>query len=194
MSRLRLLPPIAWTGVIATLSGPGWGGTSTGLLLMPLLGALLPWAGPEQLQAAHWLVRKTAHVTEYAVLAALWRWALLGRIAWPGLAAFGLSALTATLDELHQATTLTRTGSPADVVLDSAAAAIALLALAGGRATADLAISGLLWIAAAGGTALIAINWMAEAASGWLWLTAPAAWIALALRQRLRGRAVGTRP
>jgi len=189
MSLLRLLPPIAWTGVIAVLSGPGWGGASTGLLLMPLLGALLPWAGPEQLEAAHWLVRKGAHASEYAVLAGLWRWALARRIARPGLTAFGLSVFTAALDELHQATTLTRTGSPADVALDSAGAAVALLALAGGRATADGVITALLWIAAAGGTALIAINWMADAASGWLWLSAPAAWITPAVRQRMRARA-----
>jgi VanZ family protein len=188
MSLLRLLPPIAWTAVIAHFSGPGWGGASTSLLLIPLLGALLPWAGPEQLQAAHWLVRKAAHVTEYAVLAGLWRWALAPRIAWPGLAAFGCAVLTAALDELHQATTLTRTGSAADVLLDALGAAAALAALVGGWATIEVVINALLWIAAAGGTALIAINWMAEIGSGWLWLSAPAAWIALGVRQRMRGR------
>ncbi len=38
---------------------------------------------------------------------------------------------------------------------------------------------GLLWIAAAGGTALLAIDWAAAAPPGWLWLSVPAAWLTL---------------
>jgi len=183
---LRFLPPIAWTAIVVWLSGEGWGASSTGVLLTPFLSALFPWAAPEQIQAAHWLIRKAAHVSEYAVLAGLWRWALAARLSPAGPAAFGLSVLTAALDELHQATTMTRTGSAGDVVLDSAAAAAALVALAAGRGALDHLIGALLWVAAAGGTALIAVNWAAAAPSGWLWLSAPAAWIALALWRRSR--------
>ncbi len=158
---------------------------------MPLLSWLFPWAAPEQIQAAHWLIRKAAHVSEYAVLAGLWRWALAARLSPAGPAAFGLSVLTSALDELHQATTSTRTGNVGDVVLDSAAAAAALLALAGGRGALDHLIGALLWVAAAGGTVLIAVNWAVAAPSGWLWLSAPAAWIALALRRWSRRRPCG---
>ena len=47
------------------------------------------------------------------------------------------------------------------------------------NASADGAARGLLWIAAAGGTALLAIDWAAAAPPGWLWLSVPAAWLTL---------------
>jgi VanZ family protein len=184
----RLALPLAWTGVIAWFSGDRWSSAATESLL-PLLSALLPWAAPEQIEAAHGLVRKAAHVAEYAVLAALWLRALAPAMgaAWP--VALALSVVTATVDELHQSTTLTRTGSAADVLLDSAGAAGALLTLAWGWPAVDRLIGGLLWIAAAGGTAMIALNWAAGAPLGWLALSVPAAWIALVLWRRSRGRA-----
>ena len=115
------------------------------------------------------------------MLAALWRWALATRAErrrWR--AALGLSILTAALDELHQATTLTRTGSPSDVLLDSAGAGAVLAAMNGGTRSALRWLTGaLLWLAAAGGTALIAVNWGAGVPSGWLWWSVPASLIAL---------------
>ncbi|MGH7317831.1 MAG: hypothetical protein ACREJS_16405, partial [Candidatus Rokuibacteriota bacterium] len=68
---LRLLPPLAWSGLIAWFSGVGWSGGATMPLFEPWLRALLPWAAPEQIAGAHWLLRKTGHVVEYAVLARL---------------------------------------------------------------------------------------------------------------------------
>ena len=121
MSTLRVVPPLAWTAMIAWFSTAGWSAVETASVLLPLLRWFAPSAGPEQLEAFHWLVRKTAHAAEYGTLGALWRWALGSRGAWRGwLAPLGLSILTAALDELHQSTTLTRTGSLGDVVLDSA--------------------------------------------------------------------------
>jgi len=185
----RLLPPLVWTALIAWFSAANWSAAETGLLLLPLLHALVPWAGPEQLTAAHWLIRKAAHFVEYAVLAGLWQWALAARGSpgWRG--ALGLSVLTAALDEIHQSTTFTRTGSVADVILDSTGAAAALVALASGGAALDRVIGAILWIAAAGGAALIAIGWTAAAPSGWLWVSVPAAWIALFAWRWRRSRA-----
>jgi VanZ family protein len=187
---LRVLPPLGWTALIAWLSTTDWSAAETRAFLLPALEHLLPWAAPEQLEAMHWLARKSAHAVEYGVLAALWRWALASRETARGwLAPLGLSVLTATMDEVHQATTLTRTGSPLDVLLDSAGAGAALIVLGGGaQVAARWLTSALLWFAAAGGTALIALNWVARAPSGWLWWSVPAAWIALAvwlLRRRL---------
>ena len=79
--------------------------------------------------AAFW-IRKAAHVSEYAVLAALlWR-ALLAPVwrdprpwSWPvARQALVGSALWAASDEIHQAFTATRGASVRDVVLDSRAA------------------------------------------------------------------------
>ena len=176
-SSLRFLPPLLWSAVIAWFSRDAWGAGATGALLLPWLHALLPWAAPEQLAGLHGLVRKGGHVFEYAALALLWRRAL-GPGSWR--APLALAILTAALDEAHQAATLTRGGSVADVLLDAAAAAAALAVAAGGpRASADGAARVLLWIAAAGGTALLAIDWAAAAPPGWLWLSVPAAWFTL---------------
>lgn len=184
----RFLPPLAWTALIAWFSTSTWGAPTTAALLLPLFRELFPWSSPEQLDALHGIVRKGAHVFEYAVLAGLWWWSL-GRRRGAGAIALAICVATASLDELHQSTTLTRTGSPADVLLDSAAAASALVALATGRAVLDRLIGALLWIAAAGGGALLAVNWMSAAPAGWLWLSVPAAWIGLLARRARRRRA-----
>ena len=181
MRALGLLPPLGWTLVVAWFSTSDSSATATGAFILPGLQWLWPGAAPEQLAALHWLARKAAHVTEYGVLAALWHRALATGDA-PGgwRLPLALSGLTAALDELHQATTLTRTGSPADVLLDAAAAGMVLIVLAGGtRAALRWLTGGLLWLAAAGGAALLALHWAAEVPSRWLWWSVPTSWIAL---------------
>ena len=141
---LRFLPPLAWSVLIAWFSGAGWHGDATAPLSEPWLGALLPWATPEQIAGAHWLLRKAGHVVEYAVLALLWRRAWRPPEApGPWRRPLGLAALTAVLDEAHQVTTLTREGSVADVLLGAGAAAAALLvATLGARRAADGCLNG----------------------------------------------------
>jgi VanZ family protein len=178
---LRFLPPLVWSALIAWFSGAGFGADSTAPLLEPWLRAMLPWASPEQIAASHWLLRKAGHVVEYAVLALLWSRAIAGGTAHrPWRRPLLLAALTAVLDESHQATTRVREGSVADVLLDTAAAAAALhVAVAGVRRAAETLARSLLWIAAAGGTVLLLIDLSAAAPSGWLWVTVPAAWLSL---------------
>ena len=188
---LRFLPPLAWSALIAWFSGASWHGGATTPLVEPWLRALVPWATLEQIAAVHWLLRKTGHVVEYAVLALLWRRALAGPGApgpwrWP----LALAVLTAILDEAHQAVTPTREGRVADVLLDgTAAAAVLFVAARGARRAADRLASALLWAAAVGGTVLIAIDLAAAAPSGWLWLSVPAAWLTLWVWRRRRVRA-----
>jgi hypothetical protein len=186
---LRFLPPLAWSVLIAWFSGARWHGGATTPLLDPWLRALLPWATLEQIAGAHWLLRKTGHVIEYAVLALLWRRALAGGHAswrWP----LALAVLTAGLDEAHQALTPTREGRVADVLLDSGAVAAALgAATLGARRAADGVAWLLLWTAAAGGTVMLAIDLAAAAPAGWLWLSVPAAWLTLWIWRRRRARA-----
>ena len=122
---LRLLPPLCWTGFIAYFGGDQWGGADTAAWLGPLLRALLPSASPEGLATVHLLIRKGAHVIEYAVLVVLWRRSVGG--AWGPL---GLAVLTASLDELRHWFTPERVGSVADALLDGAAAAMTLALMA----------------------------------------------------------------
>jgi VanZ family protein len=178
---LRFLPPIAWTCLIAWLSSPNWSAADTGSRLLPVLHWLAPWLLPEQVEAVHWTIRKTAHAVEYGVLATLWfralepRW---DRRRW--LVPLALCVLTASLDEIHQATTLTRGGSAIDVVLDSAGASAALLLCQNGMGYAlAWLIAGLLWLGAIGGSAILAVDVTARAPAGWLWWSVPAAWIGL---------------
>jgi VanZ family protein len=175
----RALAPLAWTALIAWFSSAAWEATTTRSAFLPWIQALLPLASPETWEALHLLIRKGAHLTEYGVLAALWAWTT-GRWRSP----VALAVLTAFLDEAHQATTLEREGSVADLLLDASGAAAALWVRERGlRAALDDLARGLLWIT------LLAINALAGAPSRWLWLSVPASWIALGLRRlRLRRR------
>ena len=67
------------------------------------------------------VLRKCAHVTEYAILALL-LYRALGR----ELPAFLIGFAYAVTDELHQATVPTRHGAPRDVAIDAIGAAIGL--------------------------------------------------------------------
>ena len=95
------LPVVAWAGLIFTLSS------------IPDLGTGL---GGWDL-----IFRKLAHAAEYAVLAVLLLRAL--EHAW---ASFLLAAAYAVTDELHQAFVPGRLGSPLDVAVDAAGAAIGI--------------------------------------------------------------------
>ena len=90
------------------------------------LRTLMRWLWPDlDWRTAHSInrwIRKTAHFTEYALLAllacrAIWLSSetTLGRVA---LLALTLVLVTATVDETHQAFAPTRGGSPWDVALD----------------------------------------------------------------------------
>jgi len=101
------------------------------LALMALIFYLSaqPSVGPE---LPAW-TRIVAHFTEYAVLAALWLWALqrpLGRRAF--IVAAAISILYAISDEYHQSFVAGRDSDPIDVLADAAGVAAALL-LAYGR-------------------------------------------------------------
>jgi VanZ family protein len=69
------------------------------------------------------VLRKCAHATEYAVLAAL-----LLRALGNTPAAFALAVAYAASDELHQTFVRGRHGSPYDVLIDAAGAGIGLAA------------------------------------------------------------------
>jgi VanZ family protein len=185
------LPPFVWMVAIAWFSTGDFSAENTGSVLEPLLRWLLPGITAPQIDLVHALIRKAAHLTEYAVLAALWFVALTRerglaprRAAW---LAFLVSVAWAFLDELHQATEPSRTASALDVGFDAvgALAAAAIGRLGWGQAL-DVAALACLWLAAAGGVVVIAIDLASDVAPGMLWLTVPAALLALAFRWRSR--------
>ena len=175
--------------VIVWFSGGAFSAENTGSVLRPLVRWLLPGASDAQIAALHALIRKSAHVTEYAVLAALWFVALTRerglsrpRAAW---LAFLVAVGWACLDELHQATEPSRTASAMDVAIDATGAlAAATVGRHGGGRVLDVAATVVLWAAAAGGAAVIAIDLTSSVSPGVLWLTVPAAVVALVLRWR----------
>jgi VanZ family protein len=133
---LWFLPPLAWTGVIAYLGGGQWGSEETAAWFAPFLHALFPGASPEFIEAVHFLVRKSAHLFEYAILALLWR-----RATGSSWLALVLVVLTASLDELRQLVTPGRGGSGYDVLLDGSGATVALLLLERVRSGSRRAVS-----------------------------------------------------
>jgi VanZ family protein len=138
---------LAWVLVAAFAALVLWLGSArfdaegTEGLLSPLLRFLFPDLSHSERYLLHVKVRKTAHAVEYGLLALLaLRAAFLtfhtatARVASLALA---LAVVVATADETRQAFLPERTGSMADVLLDSAGAfaaiALALLIRRGTR-------------------------------------------------------------
>lgn len=104
-----------------------------------IIESILSWFGyhasPRRLTRINYFVRKGAHFTEYAILAALLfrafradspvRW----RLRW-SVYSLGVALVWAAIDELHQSFTRTRGGSVYDSLLDSSGALFMLIGIA----------------------------------------------------------------
>ena len=75
------------------------------------------------------VLRKLGHVTGYALLTALWWWALRGVTARRLLIAVCVSFAYACTDEFHQTFVHGRTGTPVDVLIDSIGMTVAALVI-----------------------------------------------------------------
>ena len=126
--RFAWLLSFLWMAVIFWFSAmPGDVSSEQSGTIVMLLTQLLSFLGvsPEAVDEAllSLLVRKAAHMTEYAVLLLLLRRALrLSGSRCPGLTALLLCALYAAGDEFHQSFTEGRGPSPVDVCIDTAGA------------------------------------------------------------------------
>ena len=131
------LSALAWMGVIFMMSAmPGdVSGAQSGKLAHLALKAIALLFGEHAAagispEAINLLVRKGAHMAEYAILFLLYRRALHESGARrPGLAALCLCACYAATDEGHQAFVAGRGPSVADVCIDTLGAALAWGAL-----------------------------------------------------------------
>jgi VanZ family protein len=101
----------------------------TSRFISPFLRWFAPGTTDATIASVQLVVRKCAHLTEYAILAAL-LWRALNfsqhRIWRAAGIALLIAALCASLDEFHQAHVTSRTGSPWDVLIDSIGAVIGL--------------------------------------------------------------------
>ena len=106
----------------------------TGHILRPFLEWLFGVIPDSRYALLQFLVRKSAHLTVYATLSALWFRAQRGpRSGWQAnwaLLALLVSLLVALGDELHQSFVPSRGGSPWDVLLDGFGALLAQAAVA----------------------------------------------------------------
>ncbi len=128
----RYAPLFVWLGVIGWLSSDSGAMSETSRFVRPILRFLFPEASEETILTLHGLVRKSAHIFVYSVLAFLAARAFLRtsiasvQRRW-AVVAIALVFLIASLDELHQSFSGgTRTGSIWDVALDTASGAAAI--------------------------------------------------------------------
>lgn len=131
---IRYAPVFLWIGVIFFLSSDSGSMSETSRFVGPILKFFFPNAPEATIQQIHGYVRKTAHFTEYAILALF------------ALRAFGTSsvdllrrnryllpiilvAVVAATDELNQSFEASRTASVWDSLLDISGGAAMMLFL-----------------------------------------------------------------
>jgi VanZ family protein len=125
------LPVVVWAAFIIQATGKTFDAPHTSGVMATILGALGLHLSDRTLYLVNITIRKTAHLTEYAILTALsfrairedrrgfaLRWALV---------ALTITVCVASTDEFLQSFTPTRTSSPWDVALDTVGGTIALL-------------------------------------------------------------------
>lgn len=123
---------LLWMGMIFAMSAmPGdVSGDQSGRLTQVLMAVMKAVFGSAAAaispQTLELLVRKGAHMAEYAVLFVLYRRALrLSGAKRPGAAALAMCMVYAATDEFHQSFVDDRGPSPVDVMIDTAGAAAA---------------------------------------------------------------------
>lgn len=137
MGRLRrfvthYLPLIVWLGFISYASSGSFSAGNTSRIIGPLVLWLFPNTSPETLITIHGIIRKLAHLTEYAILGLLAARAFStsGRAAirqrWFLISAT-LVVVYALIDEYHQSFVPSRTGTIWDSFIDIAGGITALL-------------------------------------------------------------------
>lgn len=131
----RYAPLALWLCFIFFASTDAFSATHTSRVIRPLLLFFFPHISETRIASIHFLIRKGAHFSEYAVLAVLAARAFFSSSRrWLSsywfIAAFVLIAIYALFDEYHQSFVPTRTASVYDSFIDMTGGTIALSAIA----------------------------------------------------------------
>jgi VanZ family protein len=125
---------LAWMFLIFAGSTDLMSSQHTSRFLVPFLLWLDPHISLKTIELVQLIIRKTGHVTEYAMLAALlWRvlrhqWPLVRRNFWrAATVALTLAMIFATTDEFHQSFYPSRGATAHDVVIDTLGAIVGLM-------------------------------------------------------------------
>jgi VanZ family protein len=131
------VPPLLWMLVIFGASADPKSTEHTSRFLEPFLRWLNPNISAAAIDHVRWLVRKAAHLTEFALLAWLW-WRALRKPkrhdarpwSWKQAAlALAVVISYAAIDEFHQRFVPGRTGSIKDVGIDTAGGTLGIIVL-----------------------------------------------------------------
>jgi VanZ family protein len=128
----RHVPLLVWLGFISFASSNSFSASNTSRIIGPLVLLLFPHTSAETLATIHFITRKIAHFTEYAILGLLaarafrnsprpaisQRWFLICAT---------LVVVYALMDEYHQSFVPSRTASIFDSLIDMAGGLTALL-------------------------------------------------------------------
>jgi len=126
------LPLIAWLVFISFASSDNFNAGNTSRIIGPLILWLFPNTSPDTLAIVHFITRKIAHFTEYAILGFLAarafrtspQPAIKQRWFWICVV---LVVLYALMDEYHQSYVPSRTASIFDSLIDMAGGLTALI-------------------------------------------------------------------
>jgi VanZ family protein len=127
------VPVLLWMLMIFGGSGDLMSAQHTSRFLTPFLLWLIPNISSEMVTLIHLGIRKSAHVTEYAVFALLLCRAVFHgtKLKWTGSTFFVrmwvACVLMATCDEFRQSFVQSRDASPWDIMIDSSGAIFGLL-------------------------------------------------------------------
>jgi VanZ family protein len=122
----RYLPLVVWLVFISYASSDSFNADNTSRIIGPLVLWLFPNTSAETMATIHFITRKIAHFTEYAILGLL-----AARAFWSSKRWFLISAVLivvyALIDEYHQSFVPSRTASVFDSLIDMAGGLTALI-------------------------------------------------------------------
>ena len=127
------LPLLLWVGVIFFGSTDMMSAERTSRFIVPFLRWLKPDISPETLTSIHFIVRKCAHLGEYAVLALLLLRAAIFMTNFKRsipilyVSVWGACLFVAATDEFHQTFVASRGALATDIMIDSGGAILGLL-------------------------------------------------------------------
>jgi VanZ family protein len=122
----RYLPLVVWLIFISYASSDSFNASNTSRIIGPLVLWLFPNTSPETMATIHFITRKIAHFTEYAILGFLAARAFRPYPRWFVISA-ALVVVYALIDEYHQSFVPSRTASVFDSMIDMAGGITALI-------------------------------------------------------------------